>query len=437
MPLALLAQVIDTQDNQRFDGTYERFPVRIGRDKLNDLYLDRPYISKFHANIDVRGGHIFVEDRGSTNGTVFAGQRLARETPVEVTGASEINIGPIVLRLSVVEQAAKKRNPLEDSTILDMGDMAGPDTITCLTRSRSVSPGGEEAPLRQLMPYVEAYRAAWGNVYRILYDHLPRLPPELRANYIKRLAMERPQVCLEPDFQKLARYYGVDASMMGEFGVEQAALAALGELSRTLSPGSELPYDVPGVIAFARRMRDTLEVFLKCFISLRDGHQEFEAEILARARSSMSDDRVARARDAKELGVVLLGPGGGPEEARQLHDKFVDVMSHNMALITGVMEGVKTLLEELSPKAIEEELERRGKKAGMFSKRHEALWKLYEERHADYSNEEKQAFLTIFGPQFSRAYYATARERMTKGPEERQGKGVAEGRERAQGARGK
>ena len=28
-----------------------------------------------------------------------------------------------------------------------------------------------------MVPYIEAYRAAWGAVYRVVYDHLTRLPP--------------------------------------------------------------------------------------------------------------------------------------------------------------------------------------------------------------------------------------------------------------------
>ena len=45
-----------------------------------------------------------------------------------------------------------------------------------------------------------------------------------------------------------------------------------------------------------------------------------------------------------------------------------------------------------------------------MSSKYDALWKFYEERHADYSGEDKQTFLIIFGPQFSKAYAASAGE---------------------------
>ncbi len=72
--------------------------------------------------------------------------------------------------------------------------------------------------------------------------------------------------------------------------------------------------------------------------------------MLTKDRESVNSDRVATAKDAKELGNVLLGPSGGPDAPRQLYDIFVEVMSHQVALLNGVMEGVKTLLDQLSPR---------------------------------------------------------------------------------------
>jgi type VI secretion system protein ImpI len=407
MPVALVAKVFDTQANQQFEATFERFPVRIGRNQLNDLHIDRPYVSQFHAAIDLRERQIFVRDLGSTNGTVYQGRRLVRDQPIDVTAAPEINVGPIVMRLVLVEAVAKKpAAPRESGNVLDLNEGASAPPA----RPKPIPPGGEDPFIRQVVPYIEAYRAAWGAVYRVVYDHLTRLPPELRGNYIKRLGLEHGSVILESDFQKLSQYYGVDPRLLGEMSPPQAALAALAELSRTLVPSGQPPDDVSGVVTFARRLRDTLEVFLKCFCSLRDGYKEFETGVLALDRESVATDRVATAKDARELAAVLVGPSAAPEATRQVNDLFVDVMSHQVALLNGVMEGVKTLLVQLSPKAIEEDFDKRGKKAGLFSNKYEALWKFYEERHGDYSGEDKQTFLIIFGPQFSKAYAASAGE---------------------------
>ena len=289
MPAALVARVIDSQANQQFDMTFERFPLRIGRNQLNDLQIDRPYVSQFHAAVDLRDRQVFVRDLGSTNGTVFAGRRLVRDQPLEITAAPEISIGPIVIRFGLVEADAKKSaRPPEGGNFLDLQDGANASGTLALPKPKPVAPGGEDPFIRQLVPYIDAYRSAWGAVYRVIYDHLTRLPPELRTNYIKRVGLEHPAVNVENDFQRVAQYYGVDWRDLGELTPPHAALLALSELSRALVPGSRPPDDVTGILSFARHLRDTLEVFLKCFCSLRDGYKEFETGVLAKDRESVA-----------------------------------------------------------------------------------------------------------------------------------------------------
>jgi type VI secretion system protein ImpI len=400
MASALVARVVDTQANQSFEVTFERFPVRIGRNQLNDLPIDRPYVSQFHAAIDVqRDAQLLLKDLGSTNGTLYQGQRLPREQVVDITASPELTIGPVVIRLQLT--AAPQRS----------AGHAGGSILDADPRRASVaaSPAAHEDPyLRQLGPYVEAYRQAWQAVYRLLYEHLTRLGPEQRGPYLRRVGLEHAALSAEADFLKLAKYYGLDPRTFAHAGPTQAALAALTELTTTLAPGSTVPEDVGGIMSFAKRLRDTMEVFLKAFISLRDGYQEFETEVLAREKSAR--EPVSAAKDATELGGVLLGDRATPETARALQTVFVDVMSHQVALMNGVMEGVKQLLQKLSPGALETEFDRSGKKGGLFTNRFEALWKLYETRHGDYAGEDKETFLIIFGPQFSRAYSATTGE---------------------------
>jgi type VI secretion system protein ImpI len=403
MPVALVARVIDSQANQTFDATFERFPVRIGRNQINDLHIDRPYVSQFHAAIDLRGNQIFVKDLGSTNGTVIGGKRLARDVPVDITASPDITIGPIVIRLGIVE-AVKRR---DEGTVLELGEHGSMSGV--LQRPKPVAPGQEDPYVRQVVPYIEAYRQAWGGVYRVVYDHLARMPPELRASYITRLGLEHAAVSAENDFQRIAQYYGVDSRMFMELSPAQAALAALGEIARALAPGIKTLDDVASVLGFARKIRDSMEVFLKSFVSLRDGYQEFQYGVIQVDRSAETD-RVATAKDAKELGIVLLSPTSDPEAVHQLHEILVDVMSHQVALLTGVMEGVKTLLEELSPKKVEDELEKKGKKGRLFGKNYEELWKQYEVRHDDFAGDEKSLQDFLFGRQFSRAYHQAAGE---------------------------
>ncbi|MCC6527716.1 MAG: FHA domain-containing protein [Polyangiaceae bacterium] len=406
MSVALTAQVLDTQTSQSFDAQYERFPVRIGRNQLNDLHVDRPYISQFHASVELRDNAILIKDLGSTNGTLCRGQRLVRDQLVDVTAAPEINIGPIVIRLAVKDVKASAGDGRKGS-VLDLGTPLGSELQKA--RMTPAQPGQEDPFVRQLAPYAEAYRSAWTNVYRLVYEHLTRLSPEVRRNYLRRLLLEQPALGQEADFQKVSQYYGVPVYDHGELSAPLAALAAVHELARTFAPDTPPPDDVPKLFAFARNLRDAMEVFLRCFVSLRDGHQAFETEVLRREREEQGN-RVAAAKDHRELGIALFGPAADHQTPQHLQETFVEVMTHQVALMNGVMEGVKQLLQKLSPRQIEQEYEQRGKKGGLFSSKYEALWKLYEVRHGDYSGEDKETFLIIFGPQFSRAYAASAGE---------------------------
>jgi type VI secretion system protein ImpI len=409
MTIALTAQVVDSQSNQSFEVTYERLPVRIGRNQLNDLRIDRPYVSQFHAAIEVNDGRIWVRDLGSTNGTSHGGRKLVRDQPTDVSASPEVQIGPVIIRFAVREvHAADSVVSQRRASVLDIGTPLG--AAIAEERRGHVPPGAEDPFVRQVLPYLEAYRQAWGNVYRVVYEHLTRLQPDVRMRYLRRLLIEQPSVAQEGDFQKVAQYYGVPAHQYGDLSTPMAALAALGALSSELAPDVPPPDDVPKVLAFGRRLRETLEVFLKCFVSLRDGYQEFETEVLRRERSE-AGGRIDTARDHRELGAVLFSHDANPEDnAHQLHEVFVDVMTHQVALLNGVMEGAKQLLEKLAPETVERQYEARGKRGGLFSNRYEGLWEEYQRVHADYRGEDKETFLIIFGPQFSRAYAATTGE---------------------------
>lgn len=410
MSVALTAQVLDSQSNQSFDVSYERFPVRIGRNQLNDLHIDRAYVSQFHAAIEVNGKQIWVKDLGSTNGTMYRGQRLQRDQPIDVTGAPEIQIGPLLIRLSLTEvTGAVSAQAGSQASILDIGTPAGANLME--KRRQRITPGQEDPFVRQLVPYLEAWRQHWANVYRLVYEHLTRLQPEVRTAYLKRLIVEHPELGQEADFQKVASYYGVAPHDWGELGTQEAALGAITELARQLAPETPVPDDPMKVLGFARRIRDAMEVFLKGFVSLRDGYQEFEAEVLRKERFEQQGNKVGTAKDHEALGRVLFGPEANSQvHTHQLHEIFVEVMTHQVALLNGVMEGVKQLLDTLAPQAIERAYEQKGKKGGLFSNKYEGLWETYQTVHGDYQGEDKETFLIIFGPQFSRAYAATTGE---------------------------
>jgi hypothetical protein len=79
----------------------ERFSLRastsIGRDAGNDVPLSDEAASARHAVLELRDGEWWVEDLGSTNGTLVNGTRIERAERVRF--GDELAIGRIALRL--------------------------------------------------------------------------------------------------------------------------------------------------------------------------------------------------------------------------------------------------------------------------------------------------------------------------------------------------
>ena len=51
-------------------------PLRIGRDSSNDIHIDNPAVSRFHAEVYRQGYPFFIEDKNSTNGVQVNGTTI-------------------------------------------------------------------------------------------------------------------------------------------------------------------------------------------------------------------------------------------------------------------------------------------------------------------------------------------------------------------------
>jgi len=71
--------------------------VLIGRAPGSSLVIDDDYVSSRHARIFAQHGEWYVEDLGSTNGTVVGDTKIAEPTPL--TPGAPVRIGRSVLEL--------------------------------------------------------------------------------------------------------------------------------------------------------------------------------------------------------------------------------------------------------------------------------------------------------------------------------------------------
>ncbi len=85
----------------------------IGRTEDNDIVIPHPQISGKHALLHKVQGQLFLEDRGSANGTYVRGQRIPAGQRVPVQSGEKVFVGPMPLLIQ--EEAQEVAVVVEDS----------------------------------------------------------------------------------------------------------------------------------------------------------------------------------------------------------------------------------------------------------------------------------------------------------------------------------
>ncbi len=90
MPRLFVLSGPDVGSALAFEGT-----VVLGREKGADLVVHAPSVSRKHARLEERGGHWFVVDLGSSNGTHVGGERVSE---AELSDGALFRLGDLELR---------------------------------------------------------------------------------------------------------------------------------------------------------------------------------------------------------------------------------------------------------------------------------------------------------------------------------------------------
>ena len=193
--------------------------------------------------------------------------------------------------------------------------------------------------------------------------------------------------------------------------IETMAVLGLRELASSLVPGA--PLQTTGDVArLLTKLHDTVEMFCRCFVPLREGYSQFVSTMdLRRAATQRSLNRsqtalrIEQARDPASVAAALLDWRNQDYDAPQVVEEiFAELMMHQLALVDGIMRGVQALLEELSPARIERMFddERPAGVSAMLG-RHRALWQTFAQHHEELKNETR-LFELVFGADFAESY---------------------------------
>lgn len=298
--------------------TFERFPVRIGRDSSNECQLAFPKVSRAHARLELHSGRLVLCDEGSAYGTFVRNgtERVAAGGFVDVEQeGGTFWIGPAVL-------FAELKDVGEDDSTLDApprdhdtaDDRDGP---THHYTQEHIDPGAVDADaVHHLMSglLVDAERA------------LATLDPERRAAVLNALGARFSWVA--PSARTAADEPSAAAARL--------ALRALRELAEHHLPLSPPLASVEAVAEFATRLDDTLRVLFDGVSALRAAY-----------RSEAKAGETAGA-PSKDLASMLLDWTGRPA-APQLEEEFIEMLSHHARLVSEVSELDPEKLESACP----------------------------------------------------------------------------------------
>ena len=145
----------------------EKPEMFIGRDLTVDIVINDAEVSRKHARLVFQGTGYYLEDLGSTNGTVVDGQRLM--TPLILRGGEVISIGEHVDLLYEETQF----DP--DATQISYRAPAGqPAQVPIFPQP--VSPQMQPAAMSSSMPHVYAGQVPAGPVEELLPVQRRRIP---------------------------------------------------------------------------------------------------------------------------------------------------------------------------------------------------------------------------------------------------------------------
>lgn len=453
----IVVNVFDSETGTNTEYSFQKPMITVGRNPAADLSLPFPFVSGWHIRLGVNGNVIECSDLNSTNGTQFNGRRLEGGETVQAAGLMALKIGRLELRVthaaavhpqySGAGQPPSAPTPYYPTSEIPsqpapsyatpdshQGSNSAPSYPPTEPNVASVSsyasrapsqpqPAHEPTPAKQapasggqrgrrtahvemsdvhelaarLRPRVQAYREAWKPVVAELERTFESMNEEIRPFALSIIQREFPEIAHEPEFVALMKSYDPFAGARSGAGGSAAQGAELTVFAQSLCPGDTPPVTAEETQKFLACVEDVLRASAKAFVELRKGQEQFGNEMGVRTIKEYTALHAAGTPE-KLLRYLLDWRNGGSRRTQELVSVYEDLKLHQVALINGVMEGIRSLLARLAP----EEIER--KVTAGWPTRAAAVWKQYSEKHREFLSENKSLMAVVFGPEFVRAY---------------------------------
>jgi predicted component of type VI protein secretion system len=376
----------DPRSNTEQKYEFDQSPIRIGRNPLNNIVLEGNFVSGWHGIIRFDDSGTYYFDLGSTNGTCLAGSRLPKNTPVPITQTTLLTIWMFELTItpSAVGMPAAPPKPPGKQFLLEtlVGTARPTDVFSTPALSQQPSPN---LPHSQL-PYGQPSPSppAMG------------MPPQAVPSVL-------------PTSTSSSAHGGtavpVSRSRIVTAGTRVPTPPPPSSGFRQLSqaPGSRAAADQSSE-RLARCLR-IIGAFAEAFMGLKKGYEQFGAEVGVRPLRGTT--RLHRARTSQEVMQYVLDPATDPDAcARDLNAVFADMGIHDLALMEGISQSVRSLLAKLDPNSFDLKAAASSLWSGGKAK---AKWSGYVDSFNNLLGDDSALHAEMFGEEFAAGYASVAR----------------------------
>ena len=375
-------------DGRTTELLFSEYPVRVGRNRQNDLVLRHEYVSQYHAEIHFTGGVLSVVQVGSSNSVRVDGRKLRPQENLPLRGQEEIRVVPFTLRATMqpVQAPAPRAASVRSDTVMPVEDPMRPDMPPLDLPSGGWAPSAPPVQPIVAAPPVQPIVAA-PPVQPIVAA--PPAPPPVS---LPTWDPAQPTVP-EPGWEQAPPPMPVPGIPSPEAG--QAALAVLDRLAqrylgRSLAGAQE-------VAAVGILLEQALDIFLRFFVAMQRGQVQFYNQMGVPPPADQLN-AAEQCTSAVQLGGVLFNPAEA-NGAWALEGAFESLKVHQVAVLRGVEAGVRSLLRRIGPDSVAKVAGRLTRSPGVRT-----LWETYRQMHEDLAEEDMEAFKVIYGGQFRKAY---------------------------------
>ncbi len=387
--------VEDTRTSVEQSSQFSSSPVRIGRNALNDLLLDEPSVSQWHGVIHFDSDDVTFVDVGSTNGSKVNGRQVPVHERVAIGEQDDLRIGPLRLRAlrnrrshKTVAFAPMELDP-DSSGSLENGSLPDADLRTKQASAAMV----QLAQLNVLVSAIAPQRDAY---FQVLEEQLRAIPLVVRRKVVPQLMLRYPELRFNPWFSDLVRELGV-----GELDDAVSVAKWLEDLV-----GHPVCADASGRPVEDRvalnRIQQVLVSFSEAYLELRKAYDHVGKEFGIDTGLKAPLDAPKTAKDL--LAYLFDFHTDGEARSDELRRAYAEIAIHQIAMLSGLVEGVRAMLQDLEPEKIASQAlsSRRGLR---WFKRSRVCWQAFSE-HFQRLMEHDRFTRSLFGSDFIRAYYA-------------------------------